>query len=138
MEKADRRRALPFLLILSVSKHASTTHLVSVFSAWCFGKRMVHLRPLQERGILKILMTLNSIAIGKPGPGLQLRLHQKYMINVVQDSVQIIIAIVKIAIDLQPLRAILNMHACYDYIRRHLLTETSKCGHGCVTHFKVE
>ena len=56
--------------------------------------------------------------------GLQLKLDEKYMvqvINAVRDPAQIITAIVKISTDLRrPMYSIFNMHALYDYIRIHL------------------
>ena len=66
MEKANPRAALPFLSGLSVSTHAPTMHLATILSAWCFGKRVLHLWPLLERCIVETLVSVNSIGIGKP------------------------------------------------------------------------
>ena len=62
------------------------------------------------------------------------------MVQGIRDSAQIISAIVNTSTDLRrPIHSIWNMRALNDYIKIHcIVTVTSKCGHGCVTHFKVE
>jgi hypothetical protein len=82
--------------------------------------RFNHLKSQQRSNWIFFIMSCNCASSNSmtKWPGLQLRLLYKY--NGVWDSAQIIIAIAKISKYLRPLHAILNMHASYDYIQRHV------------------